>query len=47
MVPFGGIAGVVTWPEYRNKGHVEQLIVQLLHENNKKGIHGQCYTRSL
>ncbi len=31
-VPFGGIAGVATWPEFRRKGHVRQLMNRSLEE---------------
>jgi len=31
-IPFGGIAGVATWPEFRRKGHVRQLMNKSLEE---------------
>ncbi|MDQ0272403.1 GNAT family N-acetyltransferase [Cytobacillus purgationiresistens] len=33
----GGIAGVATYPEYRRKGHVKELIAQSLKEMKSKG----------
>lgn len=37
-IPFGGIAGVATWPEYRRKGHVRQLMKQSLVEMRSQNI---------
>ncbi len=37
-MPFGGIAGVATWPEYRRKGHVRQLMNKSLEEMRSRRI---------
>ncbi|MRH41914.1 GNAT family N-acetyltransferase [Aquibacillus halophilus] len=35
VIPFGGIAGVATWPEHRRKGHVQRLMRMALMEMKK------------
>ncbi|WP_186577580.1 GNAT family N-acetyltransferase [Aquibacillus kalidii] len=37
-MPFGGIAGVSTWPEYRRKGHVANLMNHTLYEMKIQGL---------
>ncbi|HYF93727.1 MAG TPA: GNAT family N-acetyltransferase [Symbiobacteriaceae bacterium] len=34
----GGIAGVVSWPEYRREGNVGELLIRLLHQEREKGV---------
>jgi len=34
----GGIAGVVSWPEYRREGNAGEMLLRLLHEEKEKGV---------
>ncbi|KGX88575.1 GNAT family N-acetyltransferase [Pontibacillus litoralis] len=38
IIPFGGIASVATWPEYRRKGYVAKLLQHALKEMHSNGM---------
>lgn len=38
VLPMGGVAGVVSWPEHRRGGNVGRLLIHLLHEEKEKGV---------